>query len=224
MYKMYSCMQPVPVTEAQTTWNHRSMLLKQQIQAADCDVVCLQETAADSFETDWSFMATDLGYTKHALFKKGRFRPATFWRPERCELAYGDCGDGDTLEPQYHRDRCLVTPLRLVQQPPTSSFSSTTQEAEAEGSTEEARAKLMAKPTTTAVAYVVNCHLTAGPEGARRLRQVSDVVDFVRKYLAKRQQLASGTSAKKKILERAVLLLLPVVVLEVVRAWSSAAT
>jgi len=31
-----------PVTETETAWPHRATLLKQQIEAADADIVCIQ--------------------------------------------------------------------------------------------------------------------------------------------------------------------------------------
>lgn len=82
-------------------WPARQDLIRQTIAEADCDIVCLQETCGDSFATDFSFMA-ELGYTSE-LYKKGRFRPATFWRPSRVELA----------DKPMHRDRCLVTQFKL---------------------------------------------------------------------------------------------------------------
>lgn len=56
LYKMYS--QLVPVES--TTWNFRQRLLQDQIAVADADVVCLQEAAESSFESDFHFMK-DLG-------------------------------------------------------------------------------------------------------------------------------------------------------------------
>ena len=104
-YKMYSPRLSVPVTEEQTSWPHRKALLAKTIAEADADVVCIQETNEKSFDDDFSFMA-ELGYSECELFKKGRFRPATFWRPDRVAL------DATPL----HRDRCLVTLFRVRDQ------------------------------------------------------------------------------------------------------------
>jgi endonuclease/exonuclease/phosphatase family metal-dependent hydrolase len=143
---MYSPRLDVVVSEEQAAWPHRAALLRDQIAAADCDVVCIQEAAADSFETDFSWMI-DLGYDRCELFKKGRFRPATFWRAARVQLK------GVSI----HKDRCLITHFALVE-----------------------ATHLMSRTL-----YVANCHLTAGPEAARRLRQALDAVDTIRKDMAK---------------------------------------
>jgi GNAT superfamily N-acetyltransferase/endonuclease/exonuclease/phosphatase family metal-dependent hydrolase len=115
----------------------------------------LQECAEKTFVTDFGFMA-ELGYTERELFRKGRFRPATFWRPGRVVLA----------APPAHRDRILVT-----------SF-----------------APVAMGPTAPAV-YVLNCHLSAGPEGPRRFRQMLDALDFVRKDLTKQADAVHKAAA-----------------------------
>lgn len=93
-YKMYA---PGALSDAsQASWPARSALLRECIAAADADVVCLQEVAAGSFEADWAFMS-ELGYGGVELFKKGRFRPATFWRPTAVSLVSSS-----------YRDRCCI--------------------------------------------------------------------------------------------------------------------
>ena len=99
----------------------------------------------------------ELGYTERELFRKGRFRPATFWRPDRVEL----------LATPAHKDRILVTPFSPVHR--------------------------VAAPAPTV--WVLNCHLTAGPEGPRRLRQMQDGLDYVRKDLVKRGDAARKAAA-----------------------------
>jgi endonuclease/exonuclease/phosphatase family metal-dependent hydrolase len=60
--------------------------------------VCLQEVYAESFELDFAFLV-EAGYTGNALHRKGRMRPATFWKPDQLRLVG---------EPLY-KDRSLVT-------------------------------------------------------------------------------------------------------------------
>ena len=139
---MYSPLHQEVISEAETGWPHRQALLRAQIASANADVVCLQECSAATFETDFEFMA-ELGFARSELFKKGRFRPATFWRPERLVLR----GEAS------HRDRCLIT-----------TFT---------------------RPSGGAPLSIVNCHLSAGPEAPRRLRQMADALDFLRKDAAK---------------------------------------
>ena len=99
-YKNYS-----PTTDSNTfitSWDHRRNLISEKLSNICADVVCLQETSPVSFENDFSFMK-DLGYNGCELYKKGRFRPATFWKTDRCDL----------VSPAIHRDRCLLTTFRL---------------------------------------------------------------------------------------------------------------
>jgi hypothetical protein len=49
----------------------------------------------------------DLGYDGRELFMKGRFRPATFWKNAKFELA----------SPAVHKDRTLLTAFRRRNQP-----------------------------------------------------------------------------------------------------------
>lgn len=46
----------------------------------------------------------ELGYDGKEMYKKGRFRPATFWKTSQCELA----------APPVHKDRTLLTSFRLL--------------------------------------------------------------------------------------------------------------
>jgi exonuclease III len=129
-YKMYS----PPLSEENrniAAWSHRRDLLRDRIGTVNADVVCLQEVSPESFQDDFSFMA-ELGYDGVELFKKGRFRPATFWKTEKCTLA----------APAAHKDRTLLTALKLEGQ--ESSW------------------------------FVLNCHLQAGNEGKRRVRQIQE--------------------------------------------------
>ena len=82
-----------------------------------------------------------LGYDGKEMFKKGRFRPATFWKTEKCKLA----------APPVHKDRALLTAFRLLH------------------SKEEQERNW----------YILNCHLQAGKEGKRRVRQINEGVRAV---------------------------------------------
>ena len=147
------------------------------------DIVCLQECSPQSFESDWAWLA-DEGYDC-ALLAKGRMRPATFWKRERWELCQADGSDLPIAEEAeaeaadaadrgggspradkgahgvLHGDRTLTTILRPL------------------------------GPTGTAVAgqpaplWVINAHLSAGPEARRRLRQVHEALEAARKLIAK---------------------------------------
>ena len=78
-YKMYN----PPLSPDQRfvgAWDFRRDLIRARIEQVNADVVCLQEISPKSFEQDFAFMREDLGYDGVELFKKGRFRPATFWR------------------------------------------------------------------------------------------------------------------------------------------------
>ncbi len=119
-----------------SSWDYRQDLLKQKIRTIDADVVCLQEIAPESFEDDFRFMY-DLGYDGMELYKKGRFRPATFWKTSHCTL----------VTPAVHKDRSLLTAFSL------NEFSSDRQHW-----------------------FVANCHLQAGKNGPRRVRQINEAM------------------------------------------------
>jgi hypothetical protein len=96
-----------------------------------------------SFEDDFAFM-TELGYDGKEMYKKGRFRPATFWKTSQCELA----------APPVHKDRTLLTSFRLLHK----------------SDSESAQARNW---------FVLNCHLQAGNQAKRRLRQINEGVRAV---------------------------------------------
>ncbi|KAL7534215.1 hypothetical protein ACHAXR_009884 [Thalassiosira sp. AJA248-18] len=140
-YKMF--LPPLgPEEDHISSWDYRKSLLRERIGLIDADVVCVQEVSPLSFEQDFAFMTDDLGYDGVELFRKGRFRPATFWKTDRVQLA----------SPAMHKDRTLLTSFRLVD----------------EGTTD----------TTKKDEYwhVLNCHLQAGKQGGRRVRQINEGV------------------------------------------------
>jgi hypothetical protein len=127
------------VPDACREWPHRKALLRSGLLAARADIICLQETVAGTFATDWDFLD---GYSS-ALHRKGDIRCATFWRRDRFALVG---------EPQ-HPDRTLLTSLASIADPGR-------------------------------VVQVINCHLKAGADAARRLRQVTEALEQARKTRA----------------------------------------
>lgn len=137
-YKMY--LPPLSPEEDFSTWEYRKSLLRERIGLVDADVVCIQEVSPISFEDDFAFMTDDLGYDGVEMFRKGRFRPATFWKKDRVELA----------TPPQHKDRTLLTTFRMAGD--------------------------NAKETNDDFWHVLNCHLQAGKQGGRRVRQMVEGV------------------------------------------------
>lgn len=131
-------MPPLPKElQYQSSWEYRKDLLKQRIQLMNADVVCLQEVSPANFVKDFDFMK-ELGYHGVEMFKKGRFRPATFWKTDKCQLAI----------PPVHKDRCLLTAFRSPHDSSPQNNSWT----------------------------ICNCHLQAGKQGPRRVRQINEAV------------------------------------------------
>jgi hypothetical protein len=139
-----------------SSWDYRKALLRERIGLIDADVVCLQEVSPLSFENDFAFMTNDLGYDGVELFKKGRFRPATFWKKDRVALV-------DTAQ---HKDRTLLTSFCLVDE----------------------RTKVINEDYW----HVLNCHLQAGKQGGRRVRQIIEGTNAAIK--AERKNRLNGTT------------------------------
>lgn len=129
-----------------SSWEYRSNLIYEKIKCINPDVVCMQEVSPLSFHQDFQFM-NELGYDGFEMFKRGRFRPATFWKTNKCSLASSP----------VHKDRTLLTCFQL------NNDQDTTDNATYNGRNW----------------YVLNCHLQAGPEGKRRVRQIEDGVKAV---------------------------------------------
>jgi endonuclease/exonuclease/phosphatase family metal-dependent hydrolase len=155
-YKMYS--PPLSVENREiSSWTYRRNLLQDRIGQINADVVCLQEVSPESFEDDFSFMA-DLGYDECELFRKGRFRPATFWKGSKCTL----------VTPAAHKDRTLLTAFRC------------------KVDDQEVHDK-------SPIWFVLNCHLQAGREGQRRVRQVIEGTKAI-VTMAKKLKVPNPTS------------------------------
>jgi len=108
-------------------------------------------------EADGDTFDTDFAFMKdagydHVLHRKFRFRCATFFRRDKFEL-----------ENESHKDRTLITSLRSSSSSSTGSSST--------GSSNSSR-----------ISHIVNCHLSGGAAPERRLRQVHDAIDQIRKY------------------------------------------
>ena len=132
-------------------WQYRSEMIRKRLELIDADIVCLQEVSPKSFEQDFAFM-NELGYDGVELFRKGRFRPSTFWRKSVVDLA----------APPVHKDRTLLTTFRHVP---------------ANDDEEEAQNF-----------HVLNCHLQAGKNGGRRVRQVHEGVGAAVKLARKLEE------------------------------------
>ncbi|CAJ1335463.1 unnamed protein product [Effrenium voratum] len=157
-----------------TSWPARQALLEKQILHCQPDVLCLQEVSEPSFSSDFAFLPA-AGYEAVLHDKKGRMRPATFWRSSEWEKVG-----------VQHKDRTLVVTLR----------------------------KLGGQNAGKTV-FVVNVHLSAGPNADRRLRQVQEALDVVSKD-AKKLQLedsavlvcgdfnSQGNSAVRELLVKGV--------------------
>jgi len=185
-YKMY--LPPVPVatttTAATTTttiasWDYRRNLLSERIAQVDADVVCLQEVSPLSFDDDFAFMA-DLGYDGREMFKKGRFRPATFWKTERCEL----------VAPPVHKDRVLLTAFRRRPR----------RRRRLDGDGDEGDDNYNSEHNTSQQQrnwYVLNCHLQAGKQAPRRLRQIHEGVRAVLTLARQQHETTDDPEARR---------------------------
>lgn len=152
-YKMYS--PPLPPNSAIDGWDHRRDTLRERVRGSGADVVCFQEVSPESFEEDFAFMKDDLGYDGVELFKKGRFRPATFWRTDACSL----------VAPPVHRDRTLLTTFEILRRDNVDGDNSKNDEEDDDGNKKRRNW------------HVLNCHLQAGAHnGPRRLRQIEEGV------------------------------------------------
>lgn len=178
---------PLPKSQIHvSTWEFRRNLLRDKIGLVGADVVCFQEVSPRSFEKDFAFMWEDLGYDGVELFKKGRFRPATFWKKDRCDL----------IVPPVHKDRTLLTTFQLK-----SHTSNTGEQVEvgvvagngSGGDTKKQRQKNNRHETNKNNWHVLNCHLQAGKQGGRRLRQINEGVGAAHKLAKKLKEDDPGS-------------------------------
>eukprot|EP00962_Isochrysis_galbana_P024178 scaffold7391_cov95-Isochrysis_galbana.AAC.2 len=189
LYKYY----PPGVPAAATRWEARRELLEQTIGASQADIVCLQECSALSFASDFAFLFA-AGYSA-ALHGKGRMRPATFWRSDRLRL----CGaDGAELPPADEPHGEEAPAAVGAAEHAVGGGPGDPSEAALVARFEAKRPGVLHGDRTLTTSFrvrgedgadvpgcpplwVTNCHLTAGPEARRRLRQVHEALDAIRK-------------------------------------------
>jgi hypothetical protein len=143
------------VSAENTSWEVRKALLCSEIATANTDIVCFQEVSADSFDNDFSFME-ELGYDCSEMYKRGRFRPATFWKSSRvCAVA-----------PPQHRDRVLVIPFQRVTLHSVPQSEKQSRDEEKPNPLESASIATTCTTFTPPIIpdlelplYVANCHL-----------------------------------------------------------------
>lgn len=182
-----------------TSWEYRQQLIKDRIQIINPDIVCFQEVSPISFDNDFDFMAKHLGYDGKEMHKKGRFRPATFWKTTNVELVSTGA---------IHKDRTLLTVFRNIKNKTKNDIEieqSTTNHDEIQNfittnpnaNTQEPNINIENKKNNQKQMnkndsidnndnwYVLNCHLQAGKQGGRRLRQLVEgikaVITFAKK-------------------------------------------
>lgn len=178
-HKMYSPWVP----DSARLWGHRQSLIRKRLLACDADIICLQEADGDTFDQDFDFMRAQQqqnsggvgsgdcvggsgGGYGHVLHKKFRFRCATFYKKDRFEL-----------EQVAHKDRTLVTTLRMRRK-----FSKDSNDGNCESSTTNSGGDLVGNSSDGRLVHVINCHLTGGAAPERRLRQVHEALDQIRKW------------------------------------------
>jgi hypothetical protein len=111
----------------------------------------------------------DLGYNEHEMFKKGRFRPATFWKSSRLSL----------VAPPVHKDRTLLTVFEpaVVVKPNVNNDNNKIHADSSNGQQEKkVKGKVQQKQRYW---YILNCHLQAGGQAQRRLRQIMEGIKAV---------------------------------------------
>mmetsp|Transcript_39057 Transcript_39057/g.94466 ORF Transcript_39057/g.94466 Transcript_39057/m.94466 type:complete len:439 (-) Transcript_39057:1520-2836(-) len=135
-----------------TSWEYRQKLIKEKVRTMGPDICCFQEVSPTSFDDDFRFMSDELGYDGVALFKKGRFRPATFWKKDEWTL----------VSPEVHKDRSLLT-----------AFCRTETDL---GDTDNDDNKNKEPGGQQQPWIVANCHLQAGKNGPRRVRQMQEAI------------------------------------------------
>uniref|UniRef100_A0A7S2V1N9 Endonuclease/exonuclease/phosphatase domain-containing protein n=1 Tax=Fibrocapsa japonica TaxID=94617 RepID=A0A7S2V1N9_9STRA len=153
------------VPEEHRTWEYRQQLLKVQLLGSEADVICLQETSPKSFESDFAFLR-EAGY-ESIQHNKGRLRCATFWRADKLEQVL--C---------THSDRVLLHAFQVKSRDGESAAPPASDDGEKEDA-------IAAGPDFANMVFVANCHLSAGPDIPRRLRQVHEALAGVKKGVNK---------------------------------------
>ena len=100
VYKYY----PSSTPQHLSSWAHRRSLLLRQLKLSGADIICLQETAASSFQEDFASLSPK--YTGLVHRRGMRMRCATLWRRDTLELVE-----------ERHSYRSLLTLFRLKGSP-----------------------------------------------------------------------------------------------------------
>ena len=140
-------------------WAHRQALIRERLLQSKADIICLQEADGDTFEEDFAFLL-EAGY-EACLHKKYRFRCATFFQRDKF-----------SLDQVSHKDRALVTSLRL-RSPKEEDINDKKRTTKGDHQENDNSSRLL---------HIVNCHLTGGAAPERRLRQVHQALDQIRKW------------------------------------------
>ena len=145
------------------TWSHRHSLIKERILSSNSDIVCIQEADGTTFHDDFNFMMDEYDYVLH---KKFRFRCATFYKRDRFHV--------DRVS---HKDPTLLTSLVCTRSKRCVNDEECDDDEEDESDTYNAN-----------MVHIINCHLSGGAAPERRLRQVHDAIDQIRKWNGALQQ------------------------------------
>jgi endonuclease/exonuclease/phosphatase family metal-dependent hydrolase/Ca2+-binding EF-hand superfamily protein len=148
-------------------WEHRQSLIRERLLESHADIICLQEADGDTFDEDFAFlMARDY---EACLHNKYRFRCATFFKRDKFEL-----------DQVSYRDRALVTSLKVLHHNPANKDANSPM-TKPKGKKQGNR-KNNDDNSSTRLLHVVNCHLSGGAAPERRLRQVHQALDQIRKW------------------------------------------
>uniref|UniRef100_A0A0G4HGE9 Endonuclease/exonuclease/phosphatase domain-containing protein n=1 Tax=Chromera velia CCMP2878 TaxID=1169474 RepID=A0A0G4HGE9_9ALVE len=177
-------------------WTHRQRLIKERILREAPDIVCLQECAPDSFTQDFAFMEAN-GYVG-LLANKGRFRNATFWKTSSKSDTKNNAV---SLVEVCHGDRALVTGFQFKCLP-TGAEGEGGEKSEAPNFSSSSASDTVSpspveKDPSLPVVFVVNCHLVSYGSPDRRLRQVHQALEFIRKQAQKSSAPGPQSSGKK---------------------------
>ena len=142
--------------------------------------MCIQEADGNTFHSDFDFMS-DVGGGggyDYVLHKKFRFRCATFYKRDKF-----------ILDKVAHKDRTLVTTLRRRQclldddsstaDDNDTSSSNTIDKNENDKHHQQLQQQVQEEDN---ILHIINCHLSGGAAPERRLRQVHDGIDTIRKW------------------------------------------
>lgn len=159
-------------------WAHRQALIQDRLLQSKADIICIQEADGDTFDEDFLFL-TNAGY-EACLHKKYRFRCATFFRADKF-----------ALEAVSHSDRVLITSLKVKEQQKVDGDTDNDNEGEGDnngGKKKKSKGNNDNTDNSSRMLNVVNCHLSGGAAPERRLRQVHQALDQIRKWNNKASQ------------------------------------